>query len=175
MATLSFVLALDPAETVRASREIQRRARTIRGKLLLMAAVPVPLVLDILFKPSRAVLSAYFAISAAIVLFALLWPSIRKRQLKRFYETTPALNGPQRYVFTDDGLALSNDGATNLIRWSAFVEAAETTEFFLLYYSPKCAYYLPRHVVAKEDQEDALRGFLREKLGEKAKHILAPA
>ena len=90
------------------------------------------------------------------------------------YASAPALNGPQRYEFTADGLAISNAGVQNLVRWSAFVEAAETSEFFLLYYAKNCAYYLPRRIMGTEEQVDAVRRLLRERLGDRATHVAPP-
>jgi hypothetical protein len=116
----------------------------------------------------------FVALMGVVGLIALIWPRLRKRQVRRLYASAPALNGPQRYEFTEDGLAISNASVKNLIQWSAFVEAAETKEFFLLYYAKNCAYYVPRRIMGPEEQVDAVRRLLRQHLGNRAIHIAPP-
>jgi YcxB-like protein len=171
---LTFELVLDPAETVRASQEIERRART-RGALgLWLFWLLIPLSMAISFRAPARVLLACLALMGIAVLLAAVLPAIRRRQVRNVYAGTPALAGPQRYEFTQDGLAVSNESVSNLIRWSGFVEAAETPEFFLLYYSKKCAYYVPRRILGSEEQVDAVRRLLRERLTERAANVAPP-
>jgi hypothetical protein len=171
---LEFELVLDPAETVRAGQEVERRARTLRSQAVWFFWLLIPLVMALTLHAPLAVLKTYFIVMVLVGLFALVWPAIRERQVARLYAATPALSGPQSYTFTDDGLAIANAGVSNLVRWSAFTEAAETPEFFLLYYSRKCAYYLPKRIIHSDDVVDTVRAFLREKLGERAAHIAPP-
>jgi len=171
---LAFELVLDPAETVRASQEVERRARTLRGQAVWFFWLLIPLVMALTLHAPLSVLKTYLIVIIIVGLFALIWPAIRERQVRRLYADTPALSGPQSYTFTDDGLAVANAGVSNLIRWSAFTEAAETSEFFLLYYSRKCAYYLPKRIIDSDALVDAVRAFLRDKLGERATHVAPP-
>jgi drug/metabolite transporter superfamily protein YnfA len=173
-ASLKFEFALDAAETVRASQAIEKRARSVRLQAVLMLLFAAPITMGIVRGASSRFYAAYFSVLVVIILFSRIWPTIRERQVRKFYDAAPALRGIQRYEFADDGLALTNDHASNLVRWTAFTQAVETPEFFLLYYSPKCAYYLPKRIVANESQTDAVREFLREKLGPKADHLVAP-
>ena len=57
------------------------------------------------------------------------------------------------------------------MRWDALVEAAETDEFFLFYYSKKCAYYLPKRVVGGPEDQAVLRAFIRQHAGTRAKGL----
>ena len=171
---LVFELVLDPAETVRAGQEIERRDPSWQSWRLWAFWLLIPLTMIVAFRwPIRA-LGAVLGAAIFGGLVALLTPALRRRRVRRAYAATPALAGPQRYEFTDDGLALSNASVSNLVRWSAFVQAAETPEFFLLYYSKRCAYYLPRRIMGPEAQIDALRELLRSRLGDRAAHVAPP-
>ena len=172
--SLKFEFALDAAETIRASQEIEKRARSARLQVAIMVLYAAPITIGMVRGASLGFYVAYFGVVVIIMLFGRIWPTIRERQVRKYYDGAPAFRGVQRYEFNDDGLALSNDHTSNLIRWTAFTEAVETPEFFLLYYSPKCAYYLPKRIVTNESQTDAVREFLREKLGPRAEHLVAP-
>lgn len=174
-APLKFEFALDAAETVRAGQEVEKRGRSGRLQAVLMLLFAAPLTIGIVRGAPSKFYAAYFGILIGILLLTLIWPAIRERQVQKFYDAAPAFRGIQRYEFADEGLGLSNDQASNLVRWTAFTQAVETPEFFLLYYSPKCAYYLPKRVVETEGQAVAIRGLLRDKLGEKAESLVAPA
>ena len=171
---LAFELNLDPAETVRASQELERRGR---GSAALRAGIfwfCLAAAGTAVFKGGLVVVEVLAVLFTGLGLWALLWPTLKRRKLRRLYRGMPALSGPQRYEFREDGLAFSNAGAESLLRWSAVLEAAETPEFFLIYYAKKCAYYLPKRVIGSEVLADQLRGFLRGKLGERATHVAPP-
>ena len=172
---LAFELVLDPAETVRAGQVIARRARNIKNQTVGLLLVVVPFALIMWLEPPAAVAFGFVALMGLVSLIPLIWPRWRRFQIRRFYASAPALHGPQRYEFTNDGLAVSNASVRNLIQWAAFVEAAETAEFFLLYYATNCAYYLPRRVMESEEQVNAVRRLLREHLGDRAIHVAPPA
>jgi hypothetical protein len=171
--SLSFEFVLDPSETVRAGHAIEERAGGRSWRIWLFWLM-IPLAGAIGFRAPARALVGLLLISALILLINLVLPLLRRRQIRRFYAGTPALAGAQRYQFSDQGLTLSNASASNTLRWSAFVEAAETPEFFLLYYSKRCAYYLPRRVMGPEVQVDAMRRLLRDQLGERATAVAPP-
>jgi hypothetical protein len=170
--SLAFTFSLDPAETVRATEELAKRARAFNTQRLLIGALVVSTASAIAAGLPRYLIAANAVILVLLVLFEVGWPRYLERQVRKFYLATPALAGMQRYVFADDGLTMSSEGSALVVRWSAILKAAETKEFFLLYYSPKAAYYLPRKAVSRDDV-DALRALLRAKLGAKASGIAA--
>lgn len=105
---------------------------------------------------------------AVVGLAVLSLPAIQRWQYRRAYAQTPSLRLPQVYRFTDDSLEMVNDLARAEMRWDALVEAAETGEFFLFYYSKKCAYFLPKRVVGAEDAQAELREFVRARVNDRA-------
>lgn len=173
--SLAFEISLDPAETVRASREITRRARSSTYLQAVVFWLCLGGAFFLAFNVGFVAIEILGVVFALLGLYALFWPMIQRTRLRRYYKNTPALSGPQRYNFTEDGLLLANDGSETLIRWPSVLEAAETREFFLVYYSKKCAYYLPKRVMHSDDVENDLRAFLHAKLGERAAHVTPPA
>jgi hypothetical protein len=101
----------------------------------------------------------------ALFLLTLQWltPRIQRWQLRRAYAETPNFVG-LRSTSSRRGPS-SPEGGDHQVRWDGFVEAAETDEFFLFFYSKRCAYYVPKRAVGKGIYQSALRGLLRAKLG----------
>ena len=172
-APLTYEFHLDPAETVRAGREVQRRQRLAWIEWAVW--------------PMLAILTAFYLISGtpwqdlwllglvAAFFLCLRWlaPRIQRWQLRRAYSETPSLRGPQVYQFTDAGLTIRGGAASTTLGWDSFVKADETREFFLLFYSKRCAYYLPKRVAGDEGERNALRALLRAKLGARAAGLRA--
>jgi YcxB-like protein len=171
--SLVFELALDPGETVRAGQAIQERARA-RSNTFWLYWLIIPAAGVLTWRASVRTIMSLAIVVGIVLLVALVSPALRRRQVRRLYAGTPALAGAKRYEFNEEGLTLSNASASHLLRWSAFVQAAETPEFFLLYYSKGCAYYLPRRGIGSETQVDAVRQLLRDQLGERAIDVAPP-
>jgi hypothetical protein len=164
-----YELQLDPAETVRASRAVARRTPWGRYAQMVWLAVLVVLVTAALvLEVPIGIVGTWFAVLMFISLATLALPALQRRQIRRAYAGTPSLQGPQSYRFTDEGIEMANALARSNVRWDALVEAAETPDFFLFYYSKKCAYYLPKRVVGDLAAQALLREFVREHLGARA-------
>ena len=108
---LVFELVLDPAETVRAGQEIERRDPSWQSWRLWAFWLLIPLTMIVAFRwPIRA-LGAVLGAAIFAGLVALLTPALRRRRVRRTYAATPALAGPQRYEFTDVAMVLNVRGA----------------------------------------------------------------
>jgi hypothetical protein len=172
---LAFDLTLDPAESVRATREVERRGRTVGSRLLSAGAMAFPILFALWSGVPNVLLPVYIALLIIYGLWTLALPTLRTRHLAKLYRSSPALSAVQRYEFTDEGLRMSNPEASTFIRWTSFVKAVESRDFYFLYYLPKRAYFLPRRVVTAQQKDDALRAFLRGKLGPRAELTSPPA
>ena len=167
-APLTYEFQIDSAETVRASRAVQRRQRFA---WVAWAIWPLLLALAVFYLTSGVPWQNLWLLGlGALFLLTLqsLTPWIQRRQLKRAYAETPNLRGPQAYQFSDAGVAITGGAATTTLGWDSFVEVAETEEFFLFFYSKRGAYYVPKRAVGKEIYQRALRALLRAKLGTRA-------
>jgi hypothetical protein len=170
-APLTYEFQIDSAETVRASRAVHRRQRFA---WLVWAIWPLLLALAVLYLASGVPWQNLWLLGVvALFLLTLQWltPWIQRWRLRRAYAETPNLRGPQVYRFSDAGLSITGGAATVTLGWDSFVEAAETDEFFLFFYSKRYAYYVPKRVVGKGIYQSALRGLLRAKLGPRAAGI----
>ena len=74
----------------------------------------------------------------------------------------------------EEGVRAGCVAMTSEVRWEALHSARETKEFFLLYYSPKCAFYLPKRSLGGASGEAEARRSIRRHMGERAR-LLAPA
>jgi hypothetical protein len=163
---LTFTFHLDPAEQIRATKALTRRQRfswVFRwGWIVFILPFLFAVVADV---PLR-VLWPYAIILGIIGLSSALTPVWLRRQIRRAIEATPSLREPQTYHLTPEALRMSNPLAATELRWDAVLEAAETDEFVLLYYTPKCAYYVPKRIIGA--RLAGLREFLRRQLGSRA-------
>lgn len=168
MTSLTYEFRVDPSETVRASQYIRRRQRF---GWLRWAVWPMLLGLAVLYRATDVPWRDLWLLGVAALFLAALTlatPWVQRRQLQRAYSETPSLREPQVYRFSDAGLAITGGPATVTLGWDAIVEALETPEFFLLFYSKRCAYYVPKRSIGGIAEEEALRVLLREHLGTRA-------
>lgn len=165
---LTFELQLDPAETVRATQIVLRRRPfgwTERW------ALPLFVAFGLLFIALGTPWQELWLLGIVVIGLGLLQvviPIVQRRQLRRTYADTPSLRGPQVYRFSGSGLAMTGGASSTTLGWDSFVEALETPEFFLFYYSKNAAFYLPKRVTIDERQRAALRELLRAHLGSRA-------
>ena len=167
-APLIYEFNIDAAETVRASRAVQRRQRFA---WIAWAVWPILLALTVLYLATGVPWQKLWLLGPValfILTVQLLTPRIQRWQLRRAYAETPNLLGPQVYRFSDAGVSITGGAATTTLGWDSFVEAAETDEVFLLFYSKRRAYYVPKRAVGKGIYQSALRALLRAKLGRRA-------
>jgi hypothetical protein len=167
-APLTYEFQIDSAETVRASRAVQRRQRFA---WIAWAIWPLLLALAALYLATGVPWQDLWLLGLValfLLTLQLVTPWIQRWQLRRAYAETPNLRGSQVYQFSDAGLSITGGAATTTFGWDTFVEAAETDEFFLFFYSKRCAFYVPKRAVGKGIYQSALRALLRAKLGRRA-------
>ena len=167
-APLTFELQLDPAETVRATQIVLRRRPwgwTERW------ALPLFVAFGLLFIRLGTPWQELWLLGIVVLglgLVQVVLPIVQRRQLRRTYADTPSLRGPQVYRFSDSGLAITGGASSTTLGWDSLVEALETEEFFLFYYSKLAAFYLPKRVTSDAGQRSALRELVRTHLGSRA-------
>jgi hypothetical protein len=180
-APLIYEFHIDPTETVRASRVVQRRQRFA---WITWAVWPLFAALAVFYLATGTPWQDLWLLGVAasfLLALQLLAPRLQRWQLRRAYAETPNLRGPQVHQFSDSGLSITGGSAATTLGWDSFVEVTEVNDLFLFFYSKKGAYYLPKRVVGGEVERRALRKFLRGRLGPRAAGIrsdepgLAPA
>lgn len=158
----AYQVELTAPECLRASRAMLNRRRygPLLQYLWVMAPVVVIPALAINGAPIwvLALCAGGFVAVGLVAGAAQLW---RRRRLAQAYRTTPGLTEPQVYEFLEDALRTSNSVQQNRFAWNAFVEVAETDEFFLFYRTRRFAIYLPKRVVGDATAQETLRAFLR--------------
>ena len=87
-------------------------------------------------------------------------PSINRWSVKRQLRSNPMLGGPQSFALREDGLAMENRAGSSVVRWPTLLRVVESSEHFLFYYTPQCAYFLPRAAIPV-DELPAVREHIR--------------
>jgi hypothetical protein len=169
----TYEFRLDPAETVRAIHDVQRRQRfaflhSSRWDWAIWAVFGAMAVLYFFLPVDLRPLWLVGIIAFFLAGLMSFVPWIVRGQLRRAYKETPSLQGLQVYQFSDDGLTIKGNATTLTLGWDSFVEAAETPAFFLFYYSKRHAHYFPKRVISDERELRRLREVIRAKLGERA-------
>jgi hypothetical protein len=168
-ATLTFEFILDPAETVRATRAVRRRQGFAWMAWANWAAAAVMGALYFLLPVDLR--SLWLVGIAAFVLAGLVEPGttwVLRRHYRHVYRESPDLRGVQVYRFSAAGLTITGGATTVTFGWDSFIDAAETTEFFLFYYSKRAAHYLPKRAMSDDVQDRRLRDLIVAGMGDRA-------
>ena len=171
--SFTYEFLLDPAETLRAIHDVQRRHSfaflhsskwdwAIWFVFIAMAVLYFFLPVDLRALWLVGVIAFFLA---GLISFV---PWIVRGQLRRAFKETPSLQGPQVYQFSDAGLTITGGAMTLTLGWDSLVEVAETPAFFLFYYSKRQAYYFPKRVITNEQDLNRLRELIRAKMGDRA-------
>lgn len=145
---------IDPREYVRVGRLVYRRTRIAKMWQALAVTFVVLLAgMFLLFEGTRTFLVPALMGLVVWLLWDALTPRFERWQVRRALAGLPSLQEPQAYTFDSDGLHMRNSLASGTVAWAAIVKAVETDEYFLLYYTDRCAYYLPKRVVGEQSPE----------------------
>jgi hypothetical protein len=161
----------DVTVALRASvqRDLIRRSRWYRRMQYAYAILPFIFV-GISLLAGRGLLGSirgnlFWIIGLPLLGFVGL-PWLNRWSTARALRSNPALGGPQWFALTSDGLAMKNRAGSTLVNWGTLLRVIEERHHFLFYYSPGCAYYLPRAVVPPAEVP-ILRAYI-------AKHVTVP-
>jgi hypothetical protein len=149
---------------VAASRLITKHAPGYRRAAVLWAAFIIVTGISLVILQSVTGYLMFLAIMAVIVSWHSLQPWWSARQVAK---EDPCSGGDIIHIYSDDGISVRTHLASVTMSWKHIPQAVETSTFFLIYCSRRVAYYLPQDVVPLSDRA-ALRGLLRQQLGERA-------
>jgi hypothetical protein len=146
--TRTYSFSLDPAEAVRATQAVLKQQRGFYGFhwMALGALAAFGFFVFVLGVPWQTV---WIIGAVALLFFAVevVTPLLLRRAFRRTFAETPALQHPQVYSFDETGLRISGGPAVTALGWDGIVRVVETEEFFLLFYSKQCAYFLPKRAI----------------------------
>jgi hypothetical protein len=113
----------------------------------------------------------WIVVGPLILFFGL--PRATRQSVRFLIKTNPAATAPQLYRFTESGFEERECPVEVGIAWSAITEAVETKSVLLLFIGRVTAYIVPRRTLVAAGQMEAVRGLLRERLGERARLLTA--
>lgn len=107
----------------------------------------------------------WWILPAGLAYGALLFFIVLPWRVTRIFKQNPALAGPTRITFADDGLML--DSARGQIRfgWPMLKKWKRNRQLILVYHSAMHFHILPRTGFASDDDFQTLAELLRKKLG----------
>jgi hypothetical protein len=118
------------------------------------------------------IVNMFWIVVGPLMLFVGL--PLSTRQTVRFLtKGNPAATAPQLYRFTETGFEERECPVEVSIAWSAIVDAVETETLLLLFIGRTTVYIVPRRTLVAAGQVEAVRGLLRERLGDRARLLTA--
>ena len=85
----------------------------------------------------------FWIIGVPLIGFVVV-PWLNRWGVRRQLRSNPMLGGAQSFALGSDGLAMENRAGSSRVHWETILRVVETPKHFLFYYTPQCAYYLPR-------------------------------
>jgi hypothetical protein len=170
-----------PEDFIRHTKYIQKRQFLFRYSALLTVAVFACILLFVyLINPSN--FTAAFSkprnilVLAVPMVFLAAWTLLKrnspgfllKRNLKKQFESSPALREMQFLSIDEEGLYGTNQFGSGQTKWEAMVEVTETEDDFFFFTSGKFAQFVPKRFFTPE-QQNQIRDLAKRKLGERAK------
>ena len=86
----------------------------------------------------------------------------------------PNIAYPITFRFVDSGLQVSMQTVEAELRWSGVPRVRETADFFLVHYSFKRAYFLPKRAIPAREEVADLADWIRARLPESAEYVKDP-
>jgi len=173
VASLRYRFRLDPAEYARAVTALAKWSPW-RFLSLGLAAVPfVPIVAYAITDDKRWIQPGAAIPFLALPILAYLFggPWGQRFRVRRAQNGAPLLREEFVYEFSGTGLNTQAGPASGHLGWPGMLRIRENPEFYFFYYSDKCAYYLPKRLVADEAESRALRTLIREHAPDKGVHL----
>lgn len=161
---LVFAYDFEPAEYARAVTALGRWSRR-RWIGLVIGLLPVVPIVMVFVTGEEKWISPRFAggfLIIPVLTYIAFGPITRRLRAMWARRTAPLLQERQIFEFSHIGLKCQAGPASGELLWRGIVRVREDAEFYFFYYSPDCAYYVPKRVIEDESLEDALRSLIRE-------------
>jgi hypothetical protein len=97
------------------------------------------------------------------------WPAVlvvairlnSKKAAKSLLQSTPSLQGPTHWLFSDDGIRVDSPTASSHIEWRTYVRVRETETQFLLYPQTQFAHVIPKRFFSTKEHVNSFRQMIR--------------
>jgi hypothetical protein len=117
----------------------------------------------------HAIIWNMFWIVVGPLIFFVGLPSVTRQSARFVARNNPAATAPQLYRFTENGFEERECPVEVSMAWSAITDAVETESVLLLFTGRTAGYIVPRRSLVAAGQMEAVRGLLRERLGDRAR------
>jgi hypothetical protein len=103
----------------------------------------------------------------AVGIYAATRPIAMKRAVKRQLEDDPSTQQERSYTLDGAGFRIDGESFHVELNWAQLIVVRETNEF-LLFFTRKSAYYLPKRAIQWPERLEGIRDLLVEYLGDRA-------
>lgn len=103
----------------------------------------------------------------AVGIFAATRPMAMKKAVKRQLEDDPSTQHERTYTLDSAGFRIDGESFHVELNWARLIVVRETNEF-LLFFTRKSAYYLPKRAIQWPERLESIRDLLVEYIGDRA-------
>ena len=161
--TVSFVPTTE--DQYRATREIRLGKRFARAaEIAFPLLIGINLLMVVYDGGWRAAFRGFALVFPLALVVWALRPWIARWTIARGRRRNAGMAGPHTITVSAAGVRVDAPTLTLEHAWSGIVQARETPDQFLIYYSADCAYFIPRRALRERD-EAPLRALLARSLG----------
>jgi len=177
---MEFRSQFDTQEFLRASKAVEHLTTKRHFTWLLAFGLP-------LFITGLSLFVAYSNAEEPVWARVALWPwlffpllslagipLLTRWQLLRAVKANPRLSGEMVRIVSAEGLESRDAGTAARFEWRAVQRVVTTDEFYLFFYTKKCAYFLPRRLVSAEEHTQ-LHALLRDHLDARLLQLDGPS
>jgi hypothetical protein len=97
-----------------------------------------------------------------VMITAPIWRDLGTRH---FFKPSPFFDEDTTIRFDEVGYHATSEQSDSKVAWSAFTDAVEFSDGFLLFTGPNIYYWIPANTIVKPDQIPEFKNLLRAKVG----------
>jgi hypothetical protein len=113
--------------------------------------------------PARVAGALFGILFVPVFLVAMVY-SNSHTAAKSFMRNTPALQGPTRWTFSENGIIADGPTAHIELQWNSFLQVRETREQFLLYPQKHLANVIPKRCFSSDIEIGRFRELVRRRV-----------
>lgn len=166
-----FIFEWQRSEHARVTSLLVRELFSSGFRRVIKWAVIAILVIEFLFIVVMTVMGEHDSVlrlgPLVLVVGTLAWlfyPITGRIRAWQMQHSDPNVKHPITHTLDENGYHISTHTADIDLKWPGIYKVRETPEFFLVYYSRRYAYYLPKRVIDGQEEVSKLAEWIRGRL-----------
>lgn len=160
---MEYTFSFNAGEHWRAMRTVDRLSGAWRRQAAFALGLSCMVLGWTLVQPGPPGVADLWPLLLPPLLTFVLVPLLTRWKVSRIPTSDRSVRGELRRVVSDAGVEAHGNDVSMRFGWDGLRRAVETHEFFLFFYAPRAAYYIPKRAVPAAELP-RLRGLLAQQL-----------